>query len=363
VTSDLPEPALPALAAVDLKVQAAVHDANQLLWVIQGQATLLERQATDRGVAAMAARITAAARDAALVLQPLLGRAAPLEPIPLTECDVVQVLGSVWQRSLDAAVAHGRVTDHLRLEAPPPPGPVVAVPDLVVARILANLLANAIEAMADGGSLKCRIAADGEDIELELQDDGPGLPAAVAADPFAATHGSEKDHGHGIGLAGCRQLAREYGGDLSVAASPEPGAAFRLRLPAALPRLRVLAVDDEPAVREMLGDVLGSEGHDVRLAANAEQARAMFAGTRFDVVLADLRLPGQSGLELAEELRRADATVGIILMTGWGADSALPTAGRQAVDYHAKKPLDVVNLQSLLRSAAGLTVRRRRSKI
>jgi CheY-like chemotaxis protein len=233
---------------------------------------------------------------------------------------------------------------------------------LPVSRILANLFTNAIDAMPAGGRVNCRVEAVGDDLRLELGDQGSGLPPAIAAAPFAERDDSAKPHGHGIGLAGCRQLARDHGGDLELVASAAPGAVFGLRLPASLRRLRVLAVDDEATVREMLADVLNAEGHEVQIAGDHEAAQRVFAADRFDVVLLDHRLPGRSGLDLAQDIRRDDHAVAIILMTGWGRTDEILAASSGLVDFTAAKPLDLPALQSLLRGAGALTVRRRRTR-
>jgi CheY-like chemotaxis protein len=363
VNDDTPDPAATPVPAADLPVRAAIHDANQLLWVIQGQASLLLQEPRDPAVAATAERIIAAARDAAAVLRPLLGRVEILADPQEHDGDIVEILWSSWRRCLAGAAARGLATDNLHLDAPPLPGPRVLVPELVVSRLFANLLVNAIEAMTTGGRVTCRLGTAGDGITVTLQDDGPGLPAAVAAAPFAGRHGSGKPHGHGIGLAGCRQLARDHGGDLELVAAAAPGAVFRLRLPSGPRRLRVFAVDDEPTVREMLAEVLGTEGHEVRLACDDADARGAFVGGRYDVVLLDYRLPGRSGLELADDLRRVDRAVAIILMTGWGPAGERPADASAAVDFSAAKPLDMPALQALLSRAGALTASRRGARI
>jgi CheY-like chemotaxis protein len=362
VTTEPTDPAADRDPAVDLQVRAAVHDANQLLWVIQGQAGLLSREPCDPAVAALAERIAAAARDAAAVLRPLLGRAELRDEPRDLDCDVTHALWSAWQRCLEGAAARGFATESWQLAAPPPPGPLAAVPELTVSRILANLLANAIDAMASGGQVTCRIEVAADDIWMELADQGPGLPPGVAAAPFAGVGDSAKAHGHGIGLAGCRQLARDHGGDLELVAAAAPGAVFGLRLPASSRRLRVLAVDDEATVREMLADVLHAEGHEVQLATDHEAAQRAFAAGRYDVVLLDYRLPGHSGLDLAQDLRRLDPAVSIILMTGWGRTGEMRDASPGSIDFATAKPLDLPALQSLLRDAGALAARRRRAK-
>ncbi len=359
MTSEHPDLPAPRDPVGDLQVRAAVHDANQLLWVIQGQASLLRRAQGDDAVAAMAERIAAAARDAAALLRPLLGPVEVDDDDDEPESDIAQVLWSSWTRCVEGANARGLTKGGWQLDAPSPPGPRVAVPERLAARILVNLFANAIDAMSRGGRVTCRLETTGDEIAVELRDDGPGLPAAVAAAPFAERQVSDKAGGHGLGLAGCRRLARDHGGELEVVAAADPGAVFRLRLPAAPRGLRVLAVDDEATVREMLAAVLGAEGHAVQLAAGPEEARRVCADGRFDAVLLDYRLLGYSGLDLAIELRRQDRSVAIILMTGWGPADEMASAPTATVDYRATKPLDMPTLLRLVRRAGALTVQRR----
>lgn len=365
VTHDHEQSGMPANRDGDLALRAAVHDANQLLWVIQGQASLLDRDGADPAVVAAARRIVAAARDAATLLRPLLGaeagagRSSPVGVADDVACDLLEVLHDCWQRCLAAAAASGRSETGLHLDAPTPPGPRAGAPALVAARIVTNLLANAIDALDAGGVVTVRVrgGAAGDDVVLELHDDGPGLPAAVAAAPFDEARGSTKPGGHGIGLAGCRALARAHGGDLEVISRPGAGAAFRLRLPAPA-SLRLLVVDDEASVREMLADVCAVEGHEVRLADGSEAARDLLGREPLDVAVVDLRLPGRSGLDLARDIREADPAIGIVLMTGWGGFAE--AADQRVVDFVIEKPLDIPALQSTLRAAGALGARRRR---
>ncbi len=90
------------------------------------------------------------------------------------------------------------------------------------------------------------------------------------------------------------------------------------------------------------------------------RSRGFVAGL-FDAVLLDYRLPGRSGLELADDLRREDEAVAIILMTGWGPADEIPATSLAAVDFVVAKPLSMPVLQSLLRGAGALSARRRRT--
>jgi CheY-like chemotaxis protein len=341
-----------------------VHDVNQLLWVILGQASLLPRRDDAAQVAASASRITAAAQDAAALLRGLLGE--PSAPVigDLAECDLAAAAHAAWQQSTDLATARGGNPAAATLQVPSGAAPRVAASALTVRRILANLFINALEAMPAGGVVTCRWQVDAALAHLEVSDTGPGLPPPIAAAVFTPGVSRSKADGHGLGLAGCRQLARDLGGELALSATGPTGAVFRLSLPLAgavtpVRPLRILAVDDEATVREMLREWLGAEGHAVTVAGDRDAALAVFAADRFDVVLVDVRLPGASGHDLAADLRARDPAVAVILITGWGAGADLPPPDAACVDFTGAKPLDLPQLHVLLQRAATLCARRR----
>jgi DNA-binding NtrC family response regulator len=102
-------------------------------------------------------------------------------------------------------------------------------------------------------------------------------------------------------------------------------------------RASLLVVDDEPSVRKLLDSVLRRAGFEVHLAARAEEALELFQRTCPDAVLTDVVMPGMDGVQLLEALRRRDARVPVVLMTGFGAiDAAVDAMRRGASDYITK---------------------------
>jgi two-component system OmpR family response regulator len=125
--------------------------------------------------------------------------------------------------------------------------------------------------------------------------------------------------------------------------------------------LRVLIVDDEAPVRELLADVLGAEGHRCSLAATGESALAVFRAGHFEVAIIDERLPGLSGGETARRLRVRDPVVGIVLVSGWGRPfPATAEGGRSPADFQADKPFEIAVLRDLVSRAGELARRRER---
>jgi len=220
-------------------------------------------------------------------------------------------------------------------------------------QVLINLVTNAQHAIAEAkrpGVVKLRTRRLADDrMALEVEDNGCGMQDSVlrrAFDPFFTTKGVGK--GTGLGLSLSYGIVREHGGNLSAVSRVDEGTTFLVELPiVAVPsgsaslvkeqvqplpvvRARVLAVDDEPIVLELLAQFLRSDGHEVAVAGSVEEALAVVERGDFDVVLSDWRMPGLGGQQLYERLcaRRADYRGRIVFMTG---DAVSSEVGRLAL--------------------------------
>jgi len=101
--------------------------------------------------------------------------------------------------------------------------------------------------------------------------------------------------------------------------------------------MRVLVVDDDMAIRTMVGEVLTDEGYDITLAASAEEALQMFRGGGYGLVLTDIRMGGMSGVELLKEIKLIDSIAHVIVMTSYASiDSAVAVIKAGAYDYLIK---------------------------
>ncbi len=122
---------------------------------------------------------------------------------------------------------------------------------------------------------------------------------------------------------------------------------------------RVLVVDDEPAMRRTLQELLRLEGYEVTTAASGQEALRRLLEDTFDVMILDLRMPGLSGTEVLQRLGQMEADVGVIVLTGHGSlESAIEALRQRAYDY-LLKPVDP---EVLLRSVAQGVERVRRER-
>lgn len=217
--------------------------------------------------------------------------------------------------------------------------PAVVVNESQLTQVLVNLLVNAAHAIDEGKPEENRVwvrsRSTGTDVEVEVSDTGRGIPPENLDrlfDPFFST--KVASDGLGLGLAICHRLVSSMGGRIDVKSTLGKGASFIVKLPAhadakpALPKkveppavatsARVLIVDDEPAVRRVLGRLL-SKNCEVVGVGSAEEALEMLANDDgFDVVLCDLMMPKMSGMDFADRLEESKSEMAkrVVFMTG-----------------------------------------------
>ena len=206
--------------------------------------------------------------------------------------------------------------------------------------VVVNLVRNAVEAMPEGGTLTLRTYGEGDRACVRVRDTGIGIGEREMGwifDPFYTTKGRE---GSGLGLSTVRSIVTAHGGEVKVQSLEGEGSTFCVALPASAvdvmreqvdvephqPRMigahqyDVLVVEDEPLVREALQSIFREQGHRVVVAGDGDAAMEAFRQGNFDIVLLDLGLPGVNGYGVAEEMKRLQPDVPILLVTGWSDD-------------------------------------------
>jgi PAS domain S-box-containing protein len=254
-----------------------------------------------------------------------------------------------------------------------------------VSQVIHNLVINADQAMPDGGEIE--IVADnvrvedegavgtlpvGDYVKVSIRDQGSGIPLEIMAhifDPYFST----KDEGRGLGLASCYSIIKNHNGLLTVFSKPGEGATFIFYLPAAngehgivdhdneVPislekeSAKILVMDDDEVLQEITSEMLEFAGHEVEIAADGQQAvdmyqQAMKAGEPFDVVLADLTVPGgMGGKEMAAELLEIDPVVKVIVSSGYSSDPVMANFADYGFKAVIAKPYKMEELTITLR--------------
>jgi signal transduction histidine kinase len=249
--------------------------------------------------------------------------------------------------------------------------------------VLWNLTKNAVEACAPGGQVNVVVRSHGAGkVLLEVHDTGPGLDPAEVARIFTPYY-TTKPQGTGLGLALVQRTCADLGGEVGVHSLKGRGTTFRVTLPriirqsrvtpresvapagreaatpasgmAPLPgapvsheaRLtaRILVVDDDDALREMVRTALSLRGAEVVTARDADEARA--AEGRFDIALIDMMLDSARGDELLAALRRRGNVSAAMLVTGTVQKPRLVPGGEP--DDWVRKPFELNQLVERIR--------------
>jgi signal transduction histidine kinase len=354
------------LRALGEMAGGVAHDFNNVLAVVVGRAQLMQRQIESPDLRRQLEIIERVAQDGAQTVRRIqefarMRRTRPWQRVDLAEL-VREVVEATRPRWSDQAQARG-VTYAMRLDLSPVPA--VTGDPAELREGLLNLLFNALDAMPQGGSLTFSTGIDGDRVVCAVTDTGVGMSEEVRQRCFEPFFTTKAEQGTGLGLSIAYGIVTRHGGEIEVWSGPGQGSRFTVRLPIGaeipasapeppLPRAgrsaRILVVEDEAAVRDMLSDVLAGQGHEVVAHADGASALAHLDGPAFDLALVDLSMPGMSGWDVAKGLRAAQPQVPIALVTGWGDQIDFGEARARGIDYLMAKPFNVDDMNRLVGS-------------
>jgi len=325
------------LAALGQTMSGVAHELNNPLATILACAERLAGRRVDEMTRRDLDAIHNAAERAARIVRNLQTFARKRHTTRTTVDLNVVVRETLALRAYEQRAANVAIVEALAAGLPP----VFADPHQIQ-QILLNLIVNAEQATLDAhgrGTLILRSWHDPERdaVVLEVNDDGPGVPADVQTkifDPFFTTKAVGK--GTGLGLTVAYAIAQEHGGRLSVGSTAGRGASFLLELPVsgshirvpdaspaqALPAVpkgtRALVVEDELALGDAVGAALADEGFRVDRANNGEDALTRLRDRHYDVIICDLKMPKVDGQTLFREVSATMPHVArrLIFMTG-----------------------------------------------
>lgn len=259
----------------------------------------------------------------------------------------------------------------IRIDQPPEPVTVDADP-IRIDQIVTNLLTNAIKYTPDGGHVSLALGKDGGEAFLNVSDDGVGIaPERIGGifELFAQAENAigRAQGGMGIGLALVRNLVHLHDGKVEAkSAGLGKGSSFEVRFPlagtapsqvvsestaqaASGGSRRIVIVEDNKDIRDLLGLKLRRLGHVVEAAGDGEEGLRLLLSAQPDLALVDLGLPGIDGYEVAKETREklGDGIV-LVAVSGFGQPEDKRRAIESGFDEHITKPADVREIENIL---------------
>ncbi|MEQ9322894.1 MAG: ATP-binding protein, partial [Polyangiaceae bacterium] len=319
--------------AIGRLASGIAHDFNNILTVIIGGAEQVQLTVDDERADKTLEMILDAGDRAAKLTQQLLtfGRSDLVHP-------KVHDLGELIREALP--MLQRPLADRASLELSLAAEPLFIRIDVTqLTQLLLNLTFNAVDAMPTTGTVRIETTAGSDaTVRLVVSDDGAGMAPDVlerACEPFFTT--KDASEGSGLGLAVCYGIAKRNGGDLTIASTPGEGTAITLTFPRAsaedrvadlrAPRSRpavtarhVLVVDDTEPVRRLVARALRAVGHDVQEASSAAEALASLERDPFDLLVTDVVMPGQGGVDLAEGAWSRRPELPVIFVSGYTGD-------------------------------------------
>ena len=251
----------------------------------------------------------------------------------------------------------------------------VEVDEGQMTQAIGHIVINGHQAMRDGGTIRIKAensivgtSADnlpaGKYINISITDEGNGIPDENLNnifDPYFTT----KQKGSGLGLAVCYSVIKSHKGHIKVESTLGVGTTFHIYLPVfeghqherknveegtfSASGGRILVMDDEDSIREMMGDILSSYGYVVDFARNGEEAVSLYQDDTYDVVILDLTIPGgMGGKETMKELLRIDPRVKVIVSSGYSSDPIMSDYKQYGFRNVIAKPYKMEELEEVI---------------
>jgi signal transduction histidine kinase/ActR/RegA family two-component response regulator len=308
---------LEKMAAIGRLVSGVAHELNNPLAGIVGYSQLVSQTELDTATRRMVDVISAQAERAGKIVQNLLSLAAKSEPRRVA-FDMNEIVKNVitlreYQQSVDNMAITAELSDDL---------PYAWGDPHQMEQVMLNLIVNAEDAINDvggrPGSIHVKTCVEGGLLQVKVTDNGSGIHARDMArifDPFFTT--KDRQRGTGLGLSICAEIVKDHGGELYAWSTYGTGSTFTLELPIrktdivpeavqpapvstgqSLRDKRVLVIDDEIHIAQLMFDVLVQQGARIDLANSGTEALDKIKSKPYDIIICDQRMPGLSGQRL-----------------------------------------------------------------
>ena len=332
------------------------HDFNNALAAILGNTQLLLYTAQDEETREALKTIEKVTRDSAQTvkrLQEFTRKRSRQELFKLEVNsivkDAIEITKPKWRNDAQGKGIHIEVLSFLGEV------PSVAGDASELREVITNLIFNAVEAMPQGGKIEFRTFRKGGDVHIRIADTGIGMDEENRKKIFEPFFTTKPFSNTGLGLSMSYGIIKRFNGEIKVESKIGSGTAFTIVLPVALEgkeavaphamikpvkSARILVIDDEDTVREVLEKMLSQVNHRVTVAQNGDEGLRQFQEKEFDIVLTDLGMPGMSGWEVCQKIKKMNPYTPVGMITGWGMEVSQSKMEECGLDFIIAKPFD-----------------------
>ena len=359
------------LTTMGTVLAGVAHELNNPLTAVTGYANLLRQDLAGTPSATRAENIAHAADRCASIVRNFLALARKYPP----ERQLVR-LNDIARDAAELLAYHLRV-DGIDVKLDLEEGlPALWADPHQLHQVVVNLITNARDELRKAAAprrltLRTHAGKTRGRVSVDVEDTGPGVSEEIRDrifEPFFTT--KPVGEGTGLGLSLCHGIVEGHGGTLSLVSEPGAGAIFRVELPVVVPPTpsgpnalettsvvtgkRILVVDDERLVLQLLGEMLGADHHTVDTVGDGTQALEVLQRTSYDLILSDVRMPylDGPGLYRALERRLPDLCRRFVLMTGDVLSAEIQTFLEQTGVPGLSKPFDRGEVRRVIQKIA-----------
>lgn len=357
-----------AMAALTDMTTGIAHDFNNVIGGIVGRVQLMKMTLEEGPITDGLNQVESLAMEGAETVRRIQEFTRRTRNKKLSPIDLADVLGtclgdrpSTWRQLAEAAGVDVVCTDR----------PETAIVDGDVAdltTLIDKLIENAVEHSPKGTTVEVSLTQERSKWLLTVTDCGAGIPDEIRRKVFYPFFTTKTTRGAGLGLAIVHGIVVSHGGRIEIEDGAEGGTIFRVSLKSSdgvrdesditnrdrvSDRLRILVVDDDEQIREILSDMLTIDGHSSTTCADGYEALEAIDSQPYDLVITDLGMPGMSGLDLAAVVHEKYPDLPIAMITGWGTQIDEEDASMSGIKIVLPKPFHLKDVKALVRELAG----------
>lgn len=225
--------------------------------------------------------------------------------------------------------------------------------------VISSMIINAVEAMPQGGKIEINTFPKDSKIYIEISDTGIGMDEETKEKIFEPFFTTKPFTHSGLGLSMCYGIIRSFGGEIEVESRKGKGTKFIISLPIEtskdlikgrkgdelpkekiIKKAKILIIEDEDLIRNMLMQGLARENHQVTIAKDGIEGIDLFKKMKFDIVLTDLGMPNLSGWEVCKTIKKMSPKTPVGIITGWGETISQTNDQEGKPDFILAKPFD-----------------------
>ena len=342
------------LRALGEMAGGVAHDFNNVLTVILGRTQLALEDVEDPGLKKSLRVVERAALNAATTVRRLQEFTRVRTDRAFEQVDVSHLVRSAL-RMVEPRLKESREREGVDIKVSTDLSAVDSVrgDTAELSEALINIIFNSMDAMPEGGKIDIKAWQEDNQVILSVADNGAGIPDELKAkifDPFFTTKARK---GVGLGLSVAYGIITRHGGNIEVESSVGMGSTFYVRLPLGgeemksasasgsvdyTGKAKILLVDDDAEVSEVLELMLGQIGNEVTVVTQGQEAIDMFERDGYDLVITDLGMPDVSGWEVVKAVKQRSPETPVVIITGWGVQIDGEEISGSGVDGIIPKP-------------------------